>query len=230
MRALMTTAILAVLSCGGTAMAAPAQSQVSPGDYVNAIKAAPAPNDASASPSTSTACPQGQTSDDDGICQPMADTRGFSLVRPHKTASAIDASSPAASGQVSAGRTAHYAMHSAPASASSALADLHIGFSRGSSEMTDQDRANARSFAAGLRNPAVLSTRFEIAGHTDSTGSADANMTLSQSRAEAVRAYLVSQGVDASRLVAKGYGSTDPATPSDPTAAINRRVEARRMN
>ena len=66
-----------------------------------------------------------------------------------------------------------------------------------------------------------------IEGHTDSKGSAAANLTLSQGRAEAVREFLVKAGVDPTKLAARGYGSTLPmeenATPEG--REINRRVE-----
>ena len=51
---------------------------------------------------------------------------------------------------------------------------------------------------------------IEIAGHTDNVGDKTANMILSQNRAEAVRNYLISKGIHASRIVAKGYGDTQP--------------------
>lgn len=54
-------------------------------------------------------------------------------------------------------------------------------------------------------NPEV---RIEIGSHTDSRGTAESNMTLSQNRSESVVAYLVSKGVAKNRLVAKGYGET----------------------
>lgn len=66
-----------------------------------------------------------------------------------------------------------------------------------------------------------------IEGHTDDRGKLEANRKLSQARAEAVRDYLVSKGVDASRLEAKGLGPDRPAE-SNKTAAgreANRRVE-----
>jgi len=50
--------------------------------------------------------------------------------------------------------------------------------------------------------------RIEIGSHTDSRGTAEANMTLSQNRSESVVAYLVSKGIAKSRLVAKGYGES----------------------
>lgn len=72
-----------------------------------------------------------------------------------------------------------------------------------------------------------------IAGHTDSLGSATYNLQLSQARADSVRDYLVSHGIDASRLTTRGYGETRPVAPnvnpdgSDNPAgrAKNRRVE-----
>jgi outer membrane protein OmpA-like peptidoglycan-associated protein len=54
-------------------------------------------------------------------------------------------------------------------------------------------------------------TRIEVQGHTDDVGGDAYNLGLSQSRAEAVVAYLTRAGVDPSRLSAKGYGETNPA-------------------
>ena len=73
---------------------------------------------------------------------------------------------------------------------------------------------------------------IEVAGHTDSGGDADMNMRLSQARAEAVKAYLVSKGVFADQLGAKGYGETKPLVADNavmgvdsPERAKNRRIE-----
>ncbi|WP_026295685.1 OmpA family protein [Aromatoleum toluclasticum] len=70
-------------------------------------------------------------------------------------------------------------------------------------------------------------TVVQIEGHTDSTGSASFNQTLSENRAEAVRSYMGQRGVDANRLVAVGYGASRPvADNSTPQGrAQNRRVE-----
>jgi outer membrane protein OmpA-like peptidoglycan-associated protein/uncharacterized protein YidB (DUF937 family) len=70
-------------------------------------------------------------------------------------------------------------------------------------------------------------TVLVIGGHTDNTGDSSANTALSQQRADAVRNYLVQQGVPASMLVAKGYGDTRPVSPNDTEEGKfrNRRIE-----
>lgn len=77
-------------------------------------------------------------------------------------------------------------------------------------------------------NPDV---KFEIDGHTDNTGDASHNMTLSQQRADAVKAQLTSMGIDASRLTTKGLGDTKPIDTNDTPSgkANNRRVEFVKM-
>jgi len=67
----------------------------------------------------------------------------------------------------------------------------------------------------------------EIAGHTDNTGQATYNMELSGKRAESVVNYLVSKGVAANRLKAKGYGAAQPVAANDTEEgrSLNRRTE-----
>jgi outer membrane protein OmpA-like peptidoglycan-associated protein len=69
--------------------------------------------------------------------------------------------------------------------------------------------------------------RVEIGGHTDSTGSLDYNMTLSEKRAEVVREALIARGVPPEVLVVRGYGPLRPIVPNDTEEgrATNRRVE-----
>jgi OOP family OmpA-OmpF porin len=68
---------------------------------------------------------------------------------------------------------------------------------------------------------------IEISGHTDDKGSDDYNQKLSQGRAEAVREYVVEQGIDGNRISAVGYGESKPETSNDTEEGrqINRRVE-----
>jgi len=67
----------------------------------------------------------------------------------------------------------------------------------------------------------------EVAGYTDDRGEADYNRVLSQKRAESVKAYLQSVGVNADRITAKGYGEESPVADNSTSAgrAKNRRVE-----
>jgi len=71
------------------------------------------------------------------------------------------------------------------------------------------------------------SWKLTIEGHTDSTGAADFNQKLSLQRAEAVKAFLITAGIDATRLQSKGYGSAKPVANNDSELgrAQNRRVE-----
>lgn len=74
--------------------------------------------------------------------------------------------------------------------------------------------------------------KIEVQGHTDSRGSDSYNLRLSQARAEAVRQYLIEQGIDASRMTAVGYGETQPIETNATAAgrAANRRVEFKRID
>ena len=168
---------------------------------------------------------------DDGLCdRTVGRTRGFSLASPSAkgAAPAVKKGGAAASRmrQASAGPY----KPTAALKPSAKPGDLLINFQLGSASLTPQGRSNARAFAEALKSPALSSYRFALGGHTDASGSADRNTALSQARAEAVKNFLVAQGVAADRLDAKGYGSSQLADSAHPNAAANRRVEGLRLN
>ncbi len=79
------------------------------------------------------------------------------------------------------------------------------------------------------RNPSL---QVEVAGHTDSDGAAAYNQGLSERRARTVMDYLISRGVDESKLSYRGYGESQPIADNATRAgkAENRRVELRILN
>ena len=68
---------------------------------------------------------------------------------------------------------------------------------------------------------------IEVRGHTDNTGSDEINNKLSQDRADAVREYFISKGIEPDRIASKGFGKTKPMATNDTDAGRqqNRRVE-----
>ena len=100
-----------------------------------------------------------------------------------------------------------------------------VTFGFDSSELTSSARSALNDVSDVLHQ--YPETRINIAGHTDSTGSADYNQRLSERRAESVGNYLGQSGVDRSRLSMRGYGLTQPVASNDTESgrAQNRRVE-----
>lgn len=108
---------------------------------------------------------------------------------------------------------------------------IQVTFASGLLFDFDSDRVKPTA-QANLRNLAASLSKYPnssllIVGHTDSQGSDDYNMSLSQRRANAAAQYLASQGVEAGRLRTLGLGETEPKAPNDTEAnmALNRRVE-----
>lgn len=102
--------------------------------------------------------------------------------------------------------------------------DFDIVFSTGSAEISSRYFNRLNAFAKFL----IENNRGgEIAGYTDNTGDANANQQLSEKRANAVRNYLVQQGVPAERLTAVGYGEQDPIADNSTAEGRlkNRRIE-----
>jgi outer membrane protein OmpA-like peptidoglycan-associated protein len=103
-----------------------------------------------------------------------------------------------------------------------ALFTVHFG--HGSAVLTPAARALLDRAASKLGAGSI-----EVAGHTSGLGDETADKHLSERRAEAVRQYLIAQGVAAERLVAVGYGKAEPAdtNKTEQGRAHNRRVVLR---
>ena len=101
----------------------------------------------------------------------------------------------------------------------------NIQFEFNSSSLTEDSHAGISMLVDFLRRNPEL--KVELAGHTDDVGSASYNKKLSADRAEVVRQALVDNGIEESRLTAKGYGSIKPLVPNDSEEhrALNRRTE-----
>jgi OmpA-OmpF porin, OOP family len=99
-----------------------------------------------------------------------------------------------------------------------------VDFEFNSGELTLPARQTLDEVAASLVKQPEL--QVQIQGYTDSTGSAEYNLRLSQKRAESVRTYLIGKDVSAQALTAKGFGKADPIATNATTEgrAQNRRV------
>jgi outer membrane protein OmpA-like peptidoglycan-associated protein len=110
---------------------------------------------------------------------------------------------------------------------------LPVFYELGSARLTSDSRRIIDEKLLALMQAKPL-IKIEINSHTDSRGSASSNLSLSQSRAQAVVDYLAGKGISRSRLVAKGYGETrlvngckDGVTCSEADHQKNRRTEFR---
>ena len=101
---------------------------------------------------------------------------------------------------------------------------LHFATNSAEIEPAAAARLNAEVVPVLRKNPDV---KIEIDGHTDSRGNDAYNQKLSERRAEAVRAFLASHGVEGSRLTSRGFGETQPIAPNDTPENLrkNRRTE-----
>lgn len=100
-----------------------------------------------------------------------------------------------------------------------------INFDTDSAVIKPESKAKLDEIVALVRSDAALKLRIE--GHTDSTGGDAHNKTLSQQRADSVKAYLVGSGIEAARLATAGLGASQPVAGNDTETgrAQNRRVE-----
>ena len=109
---------------------------------------------------------------------------------------------------------------------------LRVGFDTASVSLDSLGRRQLDAVGRGLVDSQLAGVRFLLEGHTDDQGSDDYNLSLSERRADTVRDYLISMGVDSSRLEVRGYGKSKPfAEGTTPDArALNRRVVILRLD
>lgn len=101
-----------------------------------------------------------------------------------------------------------------------------ILFDVDSSSLRSASRTTLQDLANNMRQYTDINI-IDVEGHADSTGADDYNLSLSDRRADAVRDYLVNQGVPSNRISARGYGESRPKASNDTAAGrqLNRRVE-----
>lgn len=104
---------------------------------------------------------------------------------------------------------------------------LDVEFETGSAELKPNSYKAIDELYNWMKDKTNI--KIEIGGHTDNVGSDASNQTLSQSRAESVRKYMVDKGIDADRILAKGYGESKPIATNDTSEGRqkNRRTEVR---
>ena len=101
----------------------------------------------------------------------------------------------------------------------------YVTFETGSATLTAESRYELKHVYDALNTyPKVT---IEVAGHTDNTGDAEANQTLSQARAQAVYDYLTDMGVASDRMTPRGYGQDKPidSNETEEGRQKNRRTE-----
>jgi OOP family OmpA-OmpF porin len=106
--------------------------------------------------------------------------------------------------------------------------NLTVVFESGSADLTPQATVVLNNLGQALTSAQLADYNFKIIGHTDTMGTATANQSLSEQRAEAVKTYLQTKfGVSDARLVAVGDGESDLLVPTPPQTAElqNRRVQ-----
>ncbi len=109
------------------------------------------------------------------------------------------------------------------------VASQGIAFGTSNAKLTTRSNVALDKVVAIMNENPTLHVRVE--GHTDNAGDDDANMKLSQDRADAVKAYLVSKGISEDRITTEGFGETQPIAENTTATGRtkNRRIEIKIM-
>lgn len=176
------------------------------------------------------------TSDCDAFNQELAsrergDSREFGLIRKKSAAkpvasAAVEYAAPKKRTSIAPGKRAYApTVPTAVAAARPGQSTLPINFASGSASILPGSRAQAQRLANAIKQSSASGSRFIVGGHTDSVGGREYNLELSNRRAKALVDFLVSNGVDRSRLQPEGYGFDKPLPGLGAKAPANRRVE-----
>jgi OmpA-OmpF porin, OOP family len=98
-----------------------------------------------------------------------------------------------------------------------------LNFETGSAKIKQESYADLDKWVAVLKAHPEL--KIAIEGHTDASGNAASNMTLSKQRAESVKKYFTDKGIGGDRMTTEGFGSTRPIDKDNVKSLANRRVE-----
>lgn len=164
-------------------------------------------------------------------------TREFGLIRAKKVArpaagAAVEYAAPKKRAPMAAGKRPSYIPVSAVAASTvrPGQTALPINFASGSASILPSSRAQAQRLASAIKQMSAAGARFIVGGHTDAVGGREYNLELSKRRADALVDFLVSSGVDRSRLQPEGYGFDKPLPGLGAKAAANRRVEIMKID
>ena len=167
----------------------------------------------------------------DVILEPMGKTRGLGKtrgisprgIRLHDpAASAAVATTPAAVATPANQQVTAVQQANPPERKS---LNARVQFEWDSFRLTDDAKAVLDRLAGVITDELMADQMIQIEGHADASGADTYNLTLSQLRARAVRAYLIEQhGVNDERLPFMGKGESEPYDAADPYAPVNRRV------
>ena len=102
---------------------------------------------------------------------------------------------------------------------------LSVQFDFAHATISAESKRLLTTLGTAMNSPSLAGRRFRIEGHTDGAGVAHMNLRLSERRAQSVRQFLLDQaGVEGTRLIAVGKGSSEPIDRANAAAAANRRV------
>jgi outer membrane protein OmpA-like peptidoglycan-associated protein len=101
---------------------------------------------------------------------------------------------------------------------------ISISFKTGTANLTEQTQTELKKIGEALQNEKLHGKKIMIEGHTDASGACDYNIDLSKKRADAVKAFLITEYKLTNPIEVIGEGEFSLLDPKHPTAAINRRV------